>query len=882
LKRDILDEIRQAKDATHIFILTHNIDFFFTQSMLLPVLRKCGNPGLTIFADSNCASTSFQEQSRWLDTIGTRYRVVSVHLDFPWRFHPKAVFIASPERGLLFIGSGNLSYGGWRENAEIWLQYASDDESNPIYDFHNYLNNLCSTVPNNDSIQLEIDKAFDKIRHPWIEELKPSTLFLGKPHDGESLSARMLTQIQQPVDRLIICAPYFDSKGEMIRRLAAESGAAKVSVLVQENQTNLVQEAVVDLPSHIELDTIQGDGDKKAFCHAKFYAFESAVGVTVFAGSANCSIAALGMTENRGNAEILCRTQVTTNDFEALFASELMLSGQAPNLKSVQELEDSEWQDFAIKIVSCQRKLQDIEIAYVTSQEVMIKECLIDGKMTGFQLNASGHLSVKTLGKPARVRLTGEVNGTQVTSPEHWIDDEFQLSHDAKYRSLADSIMDQQAAGNPFSPDTLQGFLDIMLKQLDKRATRPSIFRERTETSADAANESVKFTESDVFGDDYAAKFQKRVIGGSLRKSDGDMFSLLLKFLGNDPVKNSPKRSMDEEQEEIDFDLERRKSASEAKQDIPSETEDLEAKQTRARRAFGRAARRISSEEYLNSRPLEDIFLDLKIIAAFLLKSLNEGWITRQEFVQWTHQIWAKLFFEKYPIDATGQKGGIGWLGKLYRPAMNAMDKMDFVDHQLSASLAAWLLSLPASVESSEMAFLELACMKSMAYYPHLWSLHEPEKVQEELEELYSNPDLKFDEDWDCSKIYDRWLLEIRRAVALKQFERVMEQHKLGDVIEKIPAIKEVKMGELLWQGTFGICVIENIGEKKDNPITVRILQTHEVKRIGSERISPLRDILDSNLISSNELSSPARQILLEFVEQLYNGLAQSTRKKLK
>lgn len=353
MKRDILDEIRQAKDATHIFILTHNIDFFFTQSMLLPVLRKCGNPGLTIFADSNCASTSFQEQSRWLDTIGTRYRVVPVHLDSPWRFHPKAVFISSPERGLLFIGSGNLSYGGWRENAEIWLQYASDDESNPIYDFHNYLQSLCKAVPNNHSIQREIDKAFDKIRHPWVEELKPSSVFLGKPHDGESLSARIFTQIQGPVNRLIICTPYFDSKGEMIRRLAAESGAAKVAVLVQENQTNLVQEAVVDLPSHIELDTIQGDGDKKAFCHAKFYAFESAAGVTVFAGSANCSIAALGLTGNRGNAEILCRTQVSTNDVEALFAGELTLSGQAPNLKSVQEMEDSEWKDFTIKIVSC-------------------------------------------------------------------------------------------------------------------------------------------------------------------------------------------------------------------------------------------------------------------------------------------------------------------------------------------------------------------------------------------------------------------------------------------------------------------------------------------------------------------------------------------------
>ena len=39
--------------------------------------------------------------------------------------------------------------------------------------------------------------------------------------------------------------------------------------------------------------------------------------------------------------------------------------------------------------------------------------------------------------------------------------------------------MDQQTAGKPFSPNTMQDFLDIMLKQLDKRAANNSIFREK-------------------------------------------------------------------------------------------------------------------------------------------------------------------------------------------------------------------------------------------------------------------------------------------------------------------------------------------------------------------------------------------------------------------
>ena len=90
MKKDILSLIGKEDNCTHIFILTYNIDYFFLQNLIVPLLRKCGHPNLTIFADANCAWEAFQRQGKWLDSIGKRYRVVPVDLGNNFRFHPKA------------------------------------------------------------------------------------------------------------------------------------------------------------------------------------------------------------------------------------------------------------------------------------------------------------------------------------------------------------------------------------------------------------------------------------------------------------------------------------------------------------------------------------------------------------------------------------------------------------------------------------------------------------------------------------------------------------------------------------------------------------------------------------------------------------------------
>ena len=124
MRDDVLKAISKEKNVTDVIILTHNIDYIFIQTVVLKYLKKCGSPSLTIFADASCAQESFDNQKLVISGLGQRYRVVPVYLKRPYdRFHPKAVLLSGEKKASLYVGSGNLTFGGWRQNAEIWNQY---------------------------------------------------------------------------------------------------------------------------------------------------------------------------------------------------------------------------------------------------------------------------------------------------------------------------------------------------------------------------------------------------------------------------------------------------------------------------------------------------------------------------------------------------------------------------------------------------------------------------------------------------------------------------------------------------------------------------------------------------------------------------------------
>jgi hypothetical protein len=140
MRQDLITLLRREQDVTNAIILTHNIDFLFLQSVVFSTLKRCGYPTLTVFADAQCAAETFSSQAPLLDGLGVRYRVVPVAMPLGFRFHPKAVLLSGTAKATLFVGSGNLTFGGWRDNAEMWVRFDSDtDGTGAFVAFQHYL-----------------------------------------------------------------------------------------------------------------------------------------------------------------------------------------------------------------------------------------------------------------------------------------------------------------------------------------------------------------------------------------------------------------------------------------------------------------------------------------------------------------------------------------------------------------------------------------------------------------------------------------------------------------------------------------------------------------------------------------------------------------------
>ena len=176
MREDVLKIIQSTKDVTNAVILSHNIDFVFVQAVVIPALRKCGSPKLTIFADADCAAQTYQHQARVLSSLGLRYRVVPVAMKTGFRFHPKAVLLSGPKAATLLIGSGNLTFGGWRENGEIWCRYDSKTDGTGVFAaFHAYMHEIVELcAPPRATIATEIGEAFDANTRTWAADMGPT------------------------------------------------------------------------------------------------------------------------------------------------------------------------------------------------------------------------------------------------------------------------------------------------------------------------------------------------------------------------------------------------------------------------------------------------------------------------------------------------------------------------------------------------------------------------------------------------------------------------------------------------------------------------------------------------------------------------------------
>jgi len=883
MRGDVLKMISSAKDVENAIVLTHNIDFVFIQTVALAAFRRCGHPTLTIFADAACAAESFAYQHPVLSGLGVRYRVVPVAMEPGFRFHPKAVLLSGAESATLLVGSGNLTFGGWRENAEVWLRFDSgQDGTAPFRAFEGYLTEVLDRVPLRDSVKAEVDAAFDAKSKPWAAgEPAGDARLIGRVDSGAALLDRMLEKIgSDPIDELLVCAPYFDDDGVGLRELVTRTSAKRSTVFCQPERSTLTRkswepsagQAVV---KRVDFTRKNASGEERsAFVHAKFYAFRREQEVTVLGGSANCSRAALTMSGRVGNAELQATRIITAAQFEDEFLSELEIVSEPIALpdEPASDPDDPSSARAVLRVLAARFEAGSLLAAY-TPPGAAVVECLIDQEPARFRTAEKGVLVVVAGAEPRVLVVRARIDGELVESAPAWVDHEHHLRATARGRSLADSIRTRLQPG-AWTTSGWVDVLDVFFKHLSYMPTHRVGATATRGKADDEPSSEVEFTATDVFSPTYRSPALGSIRFPSAPGGSGHVQSLqqlLLRWFGTatEEPDGESEVSGGAAEEGDDDSVDR----PEQLQVAPAESTPVEITERERRRIvvlLDQIEKAMTSAEFLSERGPEYLAADIKVASVLLRLGLREGWVERKRFFDLTQKLWSSLFFSSEPPKA------VGWLE--YR-AGKAEDRLSFITGMQSAELSAafigWKLAAPSDDRTPEAARLALAAVLAVARLPWLWQGGEPEKIAEELAALLSHTaDPGVSREDLLRQAEAEWALLLRRGQALRLLEAAVSRMTPAELRHRIRA-DDLRPGDLLWQGRSGFCVVRQHALRAgDNEVAVLKLQEDgQEAQFKAVFAIPMRALLTEETVSRSDVfGDEQRQVLREFIDELSAG----------
>lgn len=855
MRDDLIKFLAGQKNLSHVFVATFNIDFIFIENVLLRALRKCGHPSLTVFADADEVATTFASQGRWVSRIGRRYRVVPIRMESGFRFHPKAVMLAGTEHAALFVGSGNLTFGGMRQNDELWLRFESaQDGTGPIAAFRELADACLDRAPFPGPVRAELADAFDPEVHGWSKTIAPPAGMLWRVGRGPALLDQLATQVGElDVRRIVVASPYFDEGGEALAAIAARWPRAAIEVLVQSGQSQLLRPAwsrIREPKSLVSVETSRGE-NAKAFIHAKFYGFVGESDAVLFAGSANCSRAALAIPGSGGNAENLAVVRLKATEVEEMVSSGVTVVDAPAVLQVSQPIAPTAEPALAIHILGAHHEHGELVVVFVAPPQSHAIELVADGRtLSGTDVTvAGGVLRARGLGVISRVQVAATVGGARLASAEHWVDHEFLLSASSRQRQMAQAIGDHVAPGQW----SFQGWIEVLRLLGDHLIHTPEgAARQAPRENADREKQST-VAAAEFFTTEYRLAGQRHD-GGRLDEAARvlGLRGLLLDYFGISNDDHAEDRPVDEEDGDDDA------------VDKPAAVERKERQSTRPivkkslsdaeRRRGQRIARQIveacTSKVFVETRPASMLSSDLAIVAVLLVSGHAEGWLASEDFLDLTYRVWSFLFFD----DGADDKRASRSAGGLERRHDKSESPRQFEDAirsvRLAAALATWCFCCPKGVAHAETARFEIATRLAVARLPWLWHLEARDKVEHELFEIarrtgWLGPDVA--DRW--SEVVTDWNRLFAEGRALAAFEQALLRMEMSTLRDRV-ADDSIPVGTLLWQGrTMGFCALAQPAKRRsraDQSVSVLTLRSHgrETKLMPSYLL-PFRALLE-------------------------------------
>ncbi len=414
---------------------------------MLPDLWIGGSTDVQVIADLGQVS---QALPRWVGQVrqlGQRYQLTCASVS--GAFHPKIIVRAGAAGAAVWIGSGNLTYGGWGCNLEVGTAW----RVGPFLPDHGvWLRSVLS------EIGAWLPKATDAGVHArivgsaWLNADEEATLppvLITQPNRpiGEQLLDRWKGR---RFEKAIIVTGSSDDRGAVLEWLHDQFGVSQATVLLDPSMVSFDPAKLAGLPIAVEMVKPR----EARTVHAKLCWLEGPDGCAAVMGSPNCSSAAwLIPTGGGGNIEaVAVYDNPSRDDFDRILARVAPSETEPASLvhapeSVVYKLQSS--RPYAVAEVSWERLMGEFTVAFATpipnGAAVAVE---LSGDRAMCRRHGNGQVWSGSLA-PGFLRGQGTLFGTvtitlvggeELPHQQIWINDLAELRTSARGRGIGEGI----------------------------------------------------------------------------------------------------------------------------------------------------------------------------------------------------------------------------------------------------------------------------------------------------------------------------------------------------------------------------------------------------------------------------------------------------------
>lgn len=294
-------EFCREKGLNSTILLTYNFDPIFFERLVLRELWAGETGDTLVIADRNQIAQSSERWGGQLRELGRRYQLSAARTS--GAFHPKLILRVGQQGAAVWLGSGNVTAGGWGVNRELAAGWTLGPKSS---DQGEWLLPLLQRIAEWGPETSQHNVIRRMLETPWIERLRGVSASEGDKailtsYGDLSLAGQLLNRWGgRRFDQVLIYTGSSDENGAFLKWLHDNFGIGQSVVVASEGNISFLQQKIDGLPMQTAVKRLVGSSP----IHAKFYWLTGRDGSAAIMGSANCSAAAwLNSPARGGNVE---------------------------------------------------------------------------------------------------------------------------------------------------------------------------------------------------------------------------------------------------------------------------------------------------------------------------------------------------------------------------------------------------------------------------------------------------------------------------------------------------------------------------------------------------------------------------------------------------